>query len=794
MGSSWPSARASCKTDKPSMSGKPRIEHDGVDRIVLEPFERRAAEAGGFHREALLPRPRSNDAASRALSSTMSASIRPFASTSGEASRIEAARRAGRIGILFGYPWLECGAQRLGVATGHVGVVSARGLGSLDPARRHGRLLRLRRAAGPPRLAGKPVIVGGDSPRGVVAAASYEARKYGVHSAMPGFRAAAVSARRVLPPRMARYSEVSAQVRDVFVGSLRWSSRSLWTKRFSTSADRRLFGGPLALGRRLKQRVREGRDLAASVGVAPNKLVAKIACTLGKPDGFGVVRPSGAQAARSAAGPAAVGRWTRHGRKAPARRHPEHRSIGPLRYGPARPQLGYTREPMQARPAARTARVEIDRVPKSCGEENSSRRTSVLATDRVSTLTAHAEAVARAFATRAFAAAPLPSRSNWPRRAEVAARASRRRRGARYPLLTRSRYAARAHRRRCADPRSRRWRCGTGGRRRARPLSRRVAVRSRVAEQEQLELFARNGRSDGWGRPSTRSRPASERRHRSRRSDAGQAHARHAEEARRVASSTTCDSSTTTPSRSRIGIREPRDDRHPAAIKRAPGALLARQADGPGTGAAFGQDAAVPAHRGVTLGAGPDRQRAAVDAVRDRAVVAVLEHAHAGHVIAHHVAGCTSAGGWQSSLACLCSARRARGARGSHVRTRLPESRPDPRHSVADRLDHAVRRAPVQRVHVRPGVLGRVLRRRARPRAGARALVRAISSRCCRWTLPASAGSRAGRATRPRTQRSVIAWGGVLAQLALLALAFGVAAVAGPPRSIVTRSRSRSSR
>jgi DNA polymerase IV len=146
-----------------------------------------------------------------------------------------------------------------------------------------------------PQLAGLPLIVGGTGPRGVVAAASYEVRKYGVRSAMPMRQAlercpGALCVR----PRMARYQEVSQVVFGVFneftplVQGL-----SLDEAFLDVTASRE----PVAtLAARVKQRIRERTGLTASVGAATNKLVAKIASDLHKPDGLMIVTPANLRA------------------------------------------------------------------------------------------------------------------------------------------------------------------------------------------------------------------------------------------------------------------------------------------------------------------------------------------------------------------------------------------------------------------------------------------------------------------------------------------------------------------
>ena len=144
-----------------------------------------------------------------------------------------------------------------------------------------------------PELRGLPVIVGGSSGRGVVAAASYEARRYGVHSAMPTREALHRCPQAIcVKPRMARYKEVSAQVFAVF-GEFTplVEGLSLDEAFLDVSASVALFGSPRDIAAAIKARIRERTGLAASVGVAHNKLLAKIASDLEKPDGLCVIAP-----------------------------------------------------------------------------------------------------------------------------------------------------------------------------------------------------------------------------------------------------------------------------------------------------------------------------------------------------------------------------------------------------------------------------------------------------------------------------------------------------------------------
>jgi DNA polymerase IV len=144
-----------------------------------------------------------------------------------------------------------------------------------------------------PETAGKPLIVGGTNGRGVVAAASYEVRKYGVHSAMPMSTALRLCPHAIcVQPRMARYKEVSNQVFAVFHEVTPLVQGLSLDEAFLDVTDSvALLGDAVAIARRIKQRILAETRLTASVGVACNKLVAKIASDLAKPDGLTVVEP-----------------------------------------------------------------------------------------------------------------------------------------------------------------------------------------------------------------------------------------------------------------------------------------------------------------------------------------------------------------------------------------------------------------------------------------------------------------------------------------------------------------------
>ncbi len=144
-----------------------------------------------------------------------------------------------------------------------------------------------------PELRGRPVIVGGTSSRGVVMAASYEARRFGVRSAMPSAQARALCPGAVfLAGDMRKYRRVSAQIREIFHSvSPAVEPLSLDEAFIDITASRTLLGPPLAIGRLLRDRVRAGTGLAVSVGIGPGKMVAKIASDLAKPDGLLEVPP-----------------------------------------------------------------------------------------------------------------------------------------------------------------------------------------------------------------------------------------------------------------------------------------------------------------------------------------------------------------------------------------------------------------------------------------------------------------------------------------------------------------------
>jgi DNA polymerase-4 len=147
-----------------------------------------------------------------------------------------------------------------------------------------------------PDLVGKPVIVGGTAEgRGVVCAANYVARQYGIHSAMPAITAVRLCPQGVfLPLRMDHYAQISREIREIFDGFTPLvEPLSLDEAFLDVTGCEGLFGPAPRIGKKIKEEIRSRVRLVASVGVAPNKFLAKIASDLRKPDGFVVVDPHG---------------------------------------------------------------------------------------------------------------------------------------------------------------------------------------------------------------------------------------------------------------------------------------------------------------------------------------------------------------------------------------------------------------------------------------------------------------------------------------------------------------------
>lgn len=149
-----------------------------------------------------------------------------------------------------------------------------------------------------PELRGKPVIVGGlPTERAVVCTASYEARRFGVKSAMPVAEAVRLCpAAALLRPDFERYSAVSASINEIFRRHTPLVEPLSLDEAFLDVTAAVSDGGATAIARAIKDAIRSELSLTASAGVAPNKFLAKVASDLEKPDGLTVIRPEAAEA------------------------------------------------------------------------------------------------------------------------------------------------------------------------------------------------------------------------------------------------------------------------------------------------------------------------------------------------------------------------------------------------------------------------------------------------------------------------------------------------------------------
>jgi len=237
---------------------------------------------------------------------------------------------------------------------------------------------------------------------------------------------------------MARYAEVSRLVRSIFEEfTFEVEPLALDEAFLDISGSLRLFGGPLALATKLKQRVFEAVQLPVSVGVAPTKLVAKIACTLSKPNGLKLVLPRDVQALLD---PLPIGRlWGIGPVLAQKLSELGIHTVGELRqYDEQWLQrlLGERANELQARARGEDARaVESDRAPKSYGEENTFERDVMDRDSITAALTAHSEAVAHRLRHDGYVGKTVTLKLKYAKRQRVpqAERAAQRL----YPLVTR---------------------------------------------------------------------------------------------------------------------------------------------------------------------------------------------------------------------------------------------------------------------------------------------------------------------------------------------------------------------
>lgn len=148
-----------------------------------------------------------------------------------------------------------------------------------------------------PTLRGKEVVVGGLGPRGVIAAASYEARKYGVRSAMPSYKARSLCPHLIfVKPRFDRYKEVSSQIRSVFQEYTdKIEPLSLDEAYLDITENKKGITSAIQIAREIKQKIKQVTGLTASAGVSVNKFLAKVASDIHKPDGLSVILPDDVQ-------------------------------------------------------------------------------------------------------------------------------------------------------------------------------------------------------------------------------------------------------------------------------------------------------------------------------------------------------------------------------------------------------------------------------------------------------------------------------------------------------------------
>ena len=284
-----------------------------------------------------------------------------------------------------------------------------------------------------PALRGLPVIVAGQSARGVVTSASYEARKFGVRSAMPTGQARKLCPQAIfVPGRMDRYVEISRVVRRVFESfSPIVEPLSLDEAFIDLTGTERLLGPPLDAACDLKRRVLEETGLVASVGVAPTKMAAKILSDMSKPDGLLAVAP---EKIREFLTPLPVERLWGVGRVTLARMHQSGiKTVGDLArrdpaelkslFGAMGPHLHGLASGIDTRP------VIADWQRKSYGEENTFAQDLALDSNEIRrVLIAHGDALARRLRADGVRAHTVTLKLKLARPLG----------GGRYPLITRS--------------------------------------------------------------------------------------------------------------------------------------------------------------------------------------------------------------------------------------------------------------------------------------------------------------------------------------------------------------------
>lgn len=148
-----------------------------------------------------------------------------------------------------------------------------------------------------PALKGKPIAVGGGSARGVVATASYEARKYGIRSAMPGFKARKKCPQLIfVKPRFSRYKEISQQIRKIFYEYTDMvEPLSLDEAYLDVTSNKKDIESAIKIAKQIKESIKSKTGLTASAGVSINKFLAKVASDLHKPNGLSVILPDDVQ-------------------------------------------------------------------------------------------------------------------------------------------------------------------------------------------------------------------------------------------------------------------------------------------------------------------------------------------------------------------------------------------------------------------------------------------------------------------------------------------------------------------